>query len=376
MADFSEMDHQLMARALQLARRGRYTTMPNPCVGCVIVSSQGDIVGEGWHHRAGGPHAEVHSLQMAGDKAKGATAYVTLEPCSHFGRTPPCAEGLVKAGIAKVVVAMLDNNPSVSGRGMAILDAAGIHTAYGLMAAEAQQLNPGFFQRMKTGRPLVKAKLAMSLDGRTAMSSGESQWITGPDARGEVQRLRAQSCAIMTGVGSILHDDSSLTVRAEELSLPEAKDICQRQPLRVVLDSQLQTPVTAKVVHGPGQCLIVATPLASIERKQQLEAAGAEVWIQPNASKQVDLPAVLDELGRRECNNLLLETGATLAGSMMDEGLVDELVVFMAPVLMGSDARPLLELPLLTMSEKKSLDITDIRAVGTDWKITAKVKKG
>ncbi|OED44527.1 riboflavin biosynthesis protein RibD [Endozoicomonas sp. (ex Bugula neritina AB1)] len=372
MTEFSAADHQFMAKALQLARKGLYTTMPNPCVGCVIVDAQGWIVGEGWHERAGEPHAEVHALRMAGNRAKGATAYVTLEPCSHYGRTPPCAEGLIKAEISRVVVAVLDSNPAVAGRGVKRLVDAGIQTCHGLMSEEAEQLNKGFFKRMRTGRPFVRAKLAMSLDGRTAMGSGESQWITGPDARSEVQRLRAQSCAIISGVGSILHDDSSLTLRASELNLSHAEALCQQQPLRVVLDSRLETPVNAKVISGSGKCLIVTTNKACPERIHQLQQAGAEVWIQPEASEQVDLPSLLNELGRRECNHVLLETGATLAGSMMSADLIDELVVFVAPVLMGSDARPLMNLPLLTMSEKKSLDIIDIRAVGSDWKITAK----
>lgn len=372
MTEFSAADHQFMARALQLAQKGLYTTMPNPCVGCVIVDQQGEVVGEGWHERAGEPHAEVHALRMAGSKAKGATAYVTLEPCSHYGRTPPCAEGLIKAEVSRVVAAVLDSNPEVAGRGMSMLREAGIETSHGLLSSEAEQLNRGFFMRMRSGRPFVRAKLAMSLDGRTAMSSGESQWITGPAARSEVQQLRAQSCAIITGVGSILHDDSSLTLRANELNLPNAASLCQRQPLRVVLDSRLETPVNAKVISGPGHCLIVTSAKASPERKRQLEQAGAEVWIQTGANDQIDLPSLLTELGRRECNNVLLETGATLAGNMVSAGLIDELVVFMAPVLMGSDARPLMNLPLLNMSDKKPLAIMDIRAVGSDWKITAK----
>ena len=375
MAEFSAADHQFMARALRLAQKGLYTTMPNPCVGCVIVDSQGEIIGEGWHERAGEPHAEIHALRMAGSKAKGATVYVTLEPCSHYGRTPPCAEGLIKAEVGRVVAAVLDNNPSVAGRGMKMLQDAGIKVSYGLMSSEAEKLNQGFFKRMSTGRPFVRAKQAMSMDGRTAMSSGESQWITGPDARSEVQRLRARSCAIITGAGSIVCDDSSLTLRASELNLPDAEALCQRQPLRVVLDSRLETPTDAKVISSSGQCLIVASAEARPERKALLEQAGAEVWIQPEAGDQIDLPSLLQELGRRECNNVLLEAGATLAGSMMTADLIDELVVFMAPVLMGSDARPLMNMPLLTMSEKKPLEIIDIRAVGTDWKITAKPRK-
>ncbi len=378
MTKFSAADQQFMARALQLARKGIYTTMPNPNVGCVIVDAKGggsgEIVGEGWHERAGEPHAEVHALRMAGKKSQGATAYVTLEPCSHFGRTPPCAEALIRAEVSRVVIAVLDKNPLVAGRGVKMLEEAGISVSHGLMAAEAEQLNEGFFTRMGSGRPYVRAKLAMSLDGRTAMRNGESQWITGPDARRVVQQQRAQSCAVVTGVGSILLDNSSLTVRGAELSLPDAETIAQRQPLRVVLDSNLQTPIDAKVIGNDHRCLVVTTPEANPEKKQALETAGAEVLIQAEPG-QIHLPSLLDELGRRECNNVLLETGATLAGSMMAENLIDELVVFMAPVLMGSDARPLMNLPLFSMSEKKQVDIIDIRAVGTDWKITAKPRK-
>ena len=359
-------DCHFMARAIELARRGWYTTMPNPRVGCVIVNN-GAIVGEGWHERAGEAHAEVHALHAAGSSAKGGTAYVTLEPCSHFGRTPPCAEALKAAGVARVVVAMQDNNPAVSGGGITILRAAGIATSCGVLQEEARSLNEGFFKRMATGTPLVRAKLAMSLDGRTAMASGESQWITGAPARSEVQRLRAQSCAIVTGVGSILKDNSSLTVREPRLA-------GTRQPLRVVLDSQLQTPVGAKVISGPGQCLIVTTARGDdAGKKSQLEQAGAEVLVVEQTPEQrVSLRAVLAELGRRQCNEVLLETGARLAGAMLAESLVDELVVFMAPVLMGSAAKPLFHLPLQGMAEKHHLAIKDIRAVGDDWKITAR----
>lgn len=359
------VDCHFMARAVELARRGWYTTMPNPRVGCVIVSN-GIIVGEGWHERAGEPHAEVHALRMAGARAKGGTAYVTLEPCSHFGRTPPCAEALKAAGIARVVAAMQDNNPAVAGAGMAMLRAAGIATACGLLQGEAYALNEGFFKRMATGIPLVRAKLAMSLDGRTAMASGESQWITGAPARQQVQQLRAQSCAIVTGVGSILKDNSSLTVREPGLA-------GGRQPLRVVLDSQLQTPVAANVVSGPGPCLIVTTARGDAQKKLQLEQAGAEVLVvEQTPGQQVNLRTVLAELGRRQCNEVLLETGAHLAGAMLSENLLDELIVFMAPILMGSSARPLFDLPLQSMADKHRLEISDIRAVGDDWKITAR----
>ena len=361
-------DCQHMARAIALARGGWYTTMPNPRVGCVIVDANGEIVGEGFHKRTGEPHAEVHAQQDAGSCARGATAYVTLEPCSHFGRTPPCAQALLEAGVTRVVVAVRDENPQVAGQGLELMQAAGVEVKSGVLAAEARALNEGFLKRMSFGLPLVRAKLAMSLDGRTAMASGESQWITGPEARCEVQKLRAQSCAIMTGVGSILQDDSSLILRVKELGLADAERICQRQPLRVVLDSSLRTPVDAKVIAGPGRCLIISTTRACPRKKQQLEQAGAEVM----AFDEINLRQVLTELGKRQCNEVLLETGAKLAGNMLGAGLIDELIVFMAPVLMGSDALPLLDLPFRSMAEKKALTINDIRAVGNDWKITAR----
>ncbi|WP_252178442.1 bifunctional diaminohydroxyphosphoribosylaminopyrimidine deaminase/5-amino-6-(5-phosphoribosylamino)uracil reductase RibD [Endozoicomonas sp. 4G] len=368
----SAVDHEMMSRALRLAHKGLCTTMPNPRVGCVIVKN-GVVVGEGFHEYAGEPHAEVHALNMAGDKAEGATVYVTLEPCSHFGKTPPCVEALIKAKVGRVVVAVEDPNPLVSGRSMNRLSDAGIEVESGVLEAEAKALNPGFIKKMVSGQPYVRLKLAMSLDGRTAMASGESQWITGPAARSEVQKLRAQSCAIMTGVGSILHDNSSLTVRAEELGLPDAEKLARRQPLRVVLDSSLQTPVAAKVVTGPGKVLIVCTDQAEQSRQARLEAAGAEV-LRLNAGKQVDLKALMTELARRDCHEVLLETGATLAGAAVSEGLVDEMNIFMAPTLMGSAARPLLNLPFQSMSEKLGLNISDIRAIGDDWLIKATFK--
>ncbi|WOG27306.1 bifunctional diaminohydroxyphosphoribosylaminopyrimidine deaminase/5-amino-6-(5-phosphoribosylamino)uracil reductase RibD [Endozoicomonas sp. 8E] len=369
----SAIDHEMMSRALQLARKGLYTAMPNPRVGCVIVKD-GVIVGEGFHERCGEPHAEVHALEMAGDQAEGATAYVTLEPCNHFGKTPPCAEALIKAKVSRVVAAMEDPNPMVSGLGLKRLSDVGIEVESGVLEAEARALNPGFIKKMESGQPFVRLKLAMSLDGRTAMASGESQWITGPAARSEVQKLRAQSCAVITGVGSILHDNSSLTVRAEELGLPDAEKLARRQPLRVVLDSSLQTPVNAKVVTGPGRALIVCTDQAEQSRQAELEAAGAEV-IRLNAGRQVDLNALMSELAQRNCQEVLLETGATLAGSAVSEGLVDELNIFMAPILMGSEARTLLNLPFQSMSEKLSLNISDIRAIGDDWLIKATFKQ-
>ena len=366
----SAKDHEYMAHALRLARKGLYSTMPNPRVGCVIVRN-GVIVGEGFHEKAGEPHAEIHALREAGEKAEGATAYVTLEPCSHFGQTPPCAAALVEAKVGRVVTAMVDPNPSVSGRGLKMLEEAGIETLAGVLEAEARALNPGFIKRMEAGRPYVRTKLAMSLDGRTAMASGESQWITGPDARSEVQKMRAESCAIITGVGSILQDNSSLTVRASELGLENAEAIASRQPLRVVLDAHLQIPTSAKVISGEGRCLVVCAVDADHDKVRLIREAGAEVLQLDSHNGQINIEQLLEHLAQSEVNQVLLETGATLAGSFLEQNLIDELVVFMAPVLMGSSARPLLNLPVEQMSDKVALTIKEIRPVGNDWKITA-----
>ncbi|RAH38605.1 bifunctional diaminohydroxyphosphoribosylaminopyrimidine deaminase/5-amino-6-(5-phosphoribosylamino)uracil reductase RibD [Halomonas sp. SL1] len=363
-----------MARALVLARRGLYTTDPNPRVGCVLVSD-GRRVGEGWHQRAGEPHAEVHALRDAGEAARGATAYVTLEPCSHHGRTGPCAEALVEAGVAKVVVAMRDPNPLVAGNGIARLRAAGIEVEVGLLEAQARALNPGFVSRMAEGRPFVRLKMAMSLDGRTAMRSGESQWITGPRARCQVQRLRARSSAVITGVESVIFDNSRLTLRADQLELPDAEAIAARQPLRVVVDSRLRLPEAAACLREPGRTLVATVDGHDAERRARLEAAGAEVLALPAGKDgRVDLAALLGHLAEREAvNEALLETGATLAGAMLDAGLVDEMQLFVAPTLLGGEARPLFALPgLETMAERKPLEILDIRAVGRDWRITAR----
>ncbi|KGE77450.1 bifunctional diaminohydroxyphosphoribosylaminopyrimidine deaminase/5-amino-6-(5-phosphoribosylamino)uracil reductase RibD [Halomonas sp. ND22Bw] len=363
-----------MARALVLARRGLYTTDPNPRVGCVLVKD-GRRVGEGWHQRAGEPHAEVHALRDAGEAARGATAYVTLEPCSHHGRTGPCAEALVEAGVAKVVVAMRDPNPLVAGNGVARLRAAGIEVEVGLLEAQARALNPGFISRMAEGRPFVRLKMAMSLDGRTAMRSGESQWITGPRARCQVQRLRARSSAVITGVESVIFDNSRLTLRADQLELPDAEAIAARQPLRVVVDSRLRLPEAAACLREPGRTLVATVDGHDAERRARLEAAGAEVLALPAGEDgRVDLAALLAHLAEREAiNEALLETGATLAGAMLDAGLVDEMQLFVAPTLLGGEARPLFALPgLETMAERKPLEILDIRAVGRDWRITAR----
>ncbi|MCD6007789.1 MAG: bifunctional diaminohydroxyphosphoribosylaminopyrimidine deaminase/5-amino-6-(5-phosphoribosylamino)uracil reductase RibD [Pseudomonadota bacterium] len=368
-----------MARALKLARRGLYTTDPNPRVGCVLVKG-GRIVGEGWHVRAGEPHAEIHALRAAGEAARGATAYVTLEPCAHHGRTGPCAEALIEAGVARVVAAMSDPNPEVSGRGLTLLREAGVAVELGLLESEARALNPGFIARMSRGRPFVRLKMAMSLDARTAMASGESQWITGPAARREVQRLRARSSAVMTGVESAIFDNSRLTVRADQLGIEgeQGGTIAARQPLRVIVDTRLRLPLAAACLSEPGRTLIVACS-QDAERRAALEAAGAEVLIMPSGRDgRVDLAALLDHLAVHEaCNEVLLETGATLAGAMLDAELIDEMQLFVAPTLLGGEARPLFAIPgLERMAQQRPLLIDDIRAVGHDWRIIARPQRG
>lgn len=362
-----------MARALELARRGLYTSHPNPRVGCVLVKD-GRLVGEGYHARAGEPHAEVHALTAAGEDARGSTAYVTLEPCSHTGRTGPCCMALIEARVARVVVAMEDPNPAVAGRGIARLRDAGIEVAVGVLEKEAQALNPGFILRMDHGRPFVRLKMAMSLDGRTAMPSGESQWITGPEARRQVQRLRARSSAVLTGVESVIFDNSRLTVRADQLGLDDAAAIAACQPLRVIVDSRLRLPEAAACLTEPGRTLVVTVEGVEEERIARLSRAGAEVLTLPAGSDgRVDLEALLRHLAEKEqANEVLLETGATLAGAMLDAGLVDEMQLFVAPTLLGGDARPLFQLAgIETMAHQRGLDIQDIRAVGQDWRITA-----
>lgn len=357
-----------MSLAIRLAEKGRYTTMPNPRVGCVIVRD-GEIVGQGWHQRAGEGHAEVNALADAGDRAKGATAYVTLEPCSHTGKTGPCCEALVDAGICRVVYAMEDPNPEVAGNGLRYLKQKGIEVEGPVLEKEAWDLNPGFIRRMETGRPYVRCKMAMSLDGRTAMASGESKWVTGPSARADVQKLRARSCAVITGIGSILLDDSSLTVRDDELRLENAREAAQSQPLRVVLDSKQQLRKHHMVVQSPPTSLVVS---AQSQPDAKLTELGIEQIAIPGSDGRVNLSELLQELGRRECNEVLVEAGANLAGAFLRGGFVDELVIYMAPKLMGSDARPLFELPLQTMSAQLPLTISDMRAVGNDWRITAR----
>lgn len=349
-------DRQHMTRALELAARGLNTTSPNPRVGCVIVAADGRLLGEGWHQRAGEAHAEVNALDaiVGSDSTSGATAYVTLEPCSHQGRTGPCAVALVAAGVARVVYAMEDPNPAVAGRGLEILRDAGIQVDGPLMEEEARNLNPGFIKRMQTGMPMVRCKLAMSMDGRTAMESGESKWITGPSARQDVQRLRARSCAIITGVDSVLLDDPLLTVR-----LPDS----ERQPLRVIVDTHLRVKPSAEIFTQEGRTIVATCA------KDRIAASGFECWLLPEKDGRVDLHELLKRLAAEGCNEILLETGATLAGAFVRKGFVDEFWVYMAAKFMGSAARPLLGFPIDTMGAALELSIQDVRAVGPDWRI-------
>jgi diaminohydroxyphosphoribosylaminopyrimidine deaminase/5-amino-6-(5-phosphoribosylamino)uracil reductase len=355
-------DRQMMARALQLARRGRYATRPNPTVGCVLVRD-GAVVGEGFTQRAGGNHAEIQALENCDNPAlaRGATAYVSLEPCNHHGRTGPCVDALIEAGVAGVFVAMRDPNPAVSGQGIEKLRQAGIDVVEGLLAAEARAVNPGFFQRMESGRARLRIKLAASLDGRTAMADGSSQWITGPQARADVQRWRARSGAIVTGVETVLHDDPALTVRDESLDIPG-------QPLRVVVDSTLRTPPGCKLLAQAGNTLIAYAQDGGQAAK--LEAAGAELLQLPGANGRVDLAALCRELAERQCNDILVECGARLAGSLLQQELADEILLYMAPALLGSSGRPLVDLPIDEMGSKVRLEIVELRRIGDDLRLT------
>ncbi|EGH69807.1 Riboflavin biosynthesis protein RibD [Pseudomonas syringae pv. atrofaciens] len=363
------LDVHYMARALELARKGLYSTHPNPRVGCVIVR-EGRIVGEGWHARAGEPHAEVHALRQAGELARGATAYVTLEPCSHQGRTPPCADALIEAGLTRVVAAMQDPNPEVSGRGLLRLMNAGIGVQCGVLESEARALNKGFLKRMETGLPYVRVKMAMSLDGRTAMASGESQWITGPEARSAVQRLRAQSSVVLSGADTVLADKARLTVRPDELGLDAELTAlaAARAPLRVLIDGRLRVPLDAPFFQA-GSALVVTCAAASARGRYQEE--GHEMLALADSAGHVDLRRLMGELAARGVNEVLVEAGPRLAGAFARLGLVDEFQLFIAGKFLGSSARPLLDLPLAQMSEALELNIVEMRAVGNDWRVIA-----
>jgi diaminohydroxyphosphoribosylaminopyrimidine deaminase/5-amino-6-(5-phosphoribosylamino)uracil reductase len=358
---FTTDDHRHMAEALRLAERGRRTTTPNPRVGCVIVRG-GEVVGRGWHERAGGPHAEIAALAGAGDRARDADLYLTLEPCAHQGRTPPCAEALVRAGVRRVVAAMQDPNPLVAGKGFAILRDAGIEVQCGLLETEARELNIGFVSRMTRARPWVRLKLAASLDGRTALANGKSQWITGEAARRDGHRLRADACAVLTGIGTVRDDDPRLTVRNVETS---------RQPARVVVDSRLETPAEAKVLEGGALVFCAVNDTAAAGA---LAGRGAEVVVLPDARGKVDLAAMMQELGRRGFNEVLVEAGFKLNGSLLAAGLVDELVIYLAPHLLGDSARGMFNLPALEdLTGRRELAIRDLRMVGRDLRIIARL---
>ncbi|MEE9330866.1 MAG: bifunctional diaminohydroxyphosphoribosylaminopyrimidine deaminase/5-amino-6-(5-phosphoribosylamino)uracil reductase RibD [Methylophilaceae bacterium] len=361
MTDFTPNDQLFMTQALRLAEQGLYTSMPNPRVGCVVVKD-GLVVGEGAHLKAGSPHAEVHALKQAGTKSKGATVYVTLEPCSHRGRTPPCAKALVDAGVSKVVVAMEDPNPLVSGQGVAQIQSAGIVVLTGLMRLQAEGLNPGFISRMVHQKPLVRSKIAASLDGKTALSNGESKWITGAAARMDVQHWRAKSCALMTGIGTILKDNPSLTVREIDIN---------RQPTSVIVDSQLRIPLDAKVLQNPRVLIAFATDVEN--KAEKLTAMGISLLRIPNSQGKVCLESLLSHLASEEVNEVMVEGGDGLNGALMALKLIDELVIYYAPKLMGSDAKGMFALPSLSaMQEVISLEVLEVRQFGNDIRVIAK----
>lgn len=364
---FTPADHEFMARALQLARRGVYTTDPNPNVGCVIVAGDGKtIVGEGWHARAGEPHAEVRALEQAGSRASGSTVYVTLEPCSHHGRTPPCADALVAAGVAQVICAMGDPNPQVAGRGLGILEKAGIRVQTGLMAAAATELNRGFVARMERGRPWVRVKLAVSADGRSAMASGESKWITGEAARADVHRLRAASSAILTGIGTVLADDPQLNARCADVNEV-------MQPLRIVADSSLRLGAAAKIIATDGLLRVYCAD-APDHRLAELEACRVSVRKMPGPDGRVCTKALLEDLAAEGVNDVLVEAGPGLNGSLLEAGLVDEIIVYQSPRIMGTAARGMFDLQnVLAMRDSIELQLYQQRAVGDDLRLTYRI---
>lgn len=347
-----------MAKAIKLANKGRYTTDPNPRVGCVLVK-HGVILAEGWHQYAGCGHAEVEALKQVED-AKGAVAYVTLEPCSHTGKTPPCAEALIKAGVSRVVVAMQDPNPLVAGKGLKMLQDAGMTVNCGLLQDEAMALNPGFIKRMLQHRPFVRSKLAMSLDGRTAMATGESQWITSAEARADVHQLRAASSVVLTGINTVLADDPALNARV---------DWPAKQPDRVVLDTQLKMPVAAKMLHLPGRSIIL-TCSSNQQKRQQLLQAGFEVYTLPGTQDRLDLSAVMDFLADQQFNEVLVEAGAILNGALLAGNWIDEWIVYMATCVLGDQGRALFHLPMMArLADKKQFHLRDSRQIGPDLKL-------
>jgi diaminohydroxyphosphoribosylaminopyrimidine deaminase/5-amino-6-(5-phosphoribosylamino)uracil reductase len=350
-----------MARALRLAARGLFTTTPNPRVGCVVVRD-GAVVGEGFHERAGEAHAEVHALRAAGERTSGATAYVTLEPCSHHGRTPPCVDALIAAGVKRVVAAMQDPNPKVAGDGFARLRAAGVEVESGLLEDQARELNIGFVARVTRGRPWVRLKVAASLDGKTALGNGRSQWITGEEARTDGHRWRARACAILTGIGTVRDDDPQLTVRAVETS---------RQPLKVLVDSRLEAPLDARLFDG-GNALVTAA-VADREKIARLRSRGVEVVVLPNDSGKVELADLMRELARRELNEIHVEAGFKLNGSLVAAGIVDELLVYLAPSLIGESGQGMFNLPAIDdLAQRRRLAWRDVQRLGGDLRVIAR----
>ena len=367
---FTEQDEMYMARAIELAKKGRFTTTPNPNVGCVLVKNN-QIIGEGFHQFAGQGHAEVNALAVAGEKAKGATAYVTLEPCSHYGRTPPCAEGLKAAGVVKVIAAMVDTNPQVAGKGLKILSDAGVEVAFGLLEQQARALNLGFFKRMEQGLPYVTCKMAASIDGKTALKNGQSKWITGPVARQDVQLYRAQSCAILTGADTVLVDDAKLNVRQNELPQSLPTDLPLRQPVRVIIDSQNRLTPELALFSIENDVIIFTT---KVDKSKQWPHFVRHIEVS-GINAKVNLTEVLQQLAQLQINNVWLEAGATLAGKMSELNLIDEFVFYLAPKLMGCDAKSLVNFPELT-SMQNTVDLTfnECVRIGDDLRITA-VKK-
>jgi diaminohydroxyphosphoribosylaminopyrimidine deaminase/5-amino-6-(5-phosphoribosylamino)uracil reductase len=355
-----QTDLEFMARALQLAERGRFTTDPNPRVGCVLVKN-GRIIGEGFHERAGQAHAEINALKNANEDTNGATAYVTLEPCSHHGKTPPCCDALIDAGIKRLVVAMKDPNPLVAGRGLERCKVAGIEIICDVLRADAEKLNRGFVSRMTKNRPFVRSKIAMSLDGKTALTNGESKWITSPEARADVHLFRAGSSAILTGIGTVLADNPSLNARV---------DFEIVQPIRVILDSTLQMPLNAEMINAMGRILILTC--STDEQKQVLlKQAGFEIHVLPDKMGRLDLHAVMDFLAQQEINNVFVEAGATLNGALLEANLVDEWLIYMASCVLGDKGRGAFSLPeLQSMADKKNLQWQDVRHVGRDLRMT------
>lgn len=375
MNDFSLADHKFMQRAISLAKRGHFTTSPNPRVGCVIVRNE-EVVGEGFHQKAGQGHAEVHALKQAGIKAKGATAYVTLEPCSHYGLTPPCAEALIKAQVAHVIAAMVDPNPKVSGRGLELLNAAGITTQFGLLEQDARALNPGFIQLMTTKLPYVRCKLAASLDGKTAMASGESQWITSAEARTDVQRLRAQSCAVICGADSVIFDDAKMTVRWHDLgelknSYAEA-DV--RQPVRIIIDGKNRLTPDLAIFQSESKILLIRH---TIENDHAWPHFVEQVQIdKAENSEYINLTLLLRYLSKQGLNDVLIESGSQLTGAFVSQNLVNELILYQAPKLIGHDGKGLVNMPtVLQLDEAKNLEIQDMRMIGKDIRLTAMFKR-